>query len=121
MLSRDFLRESTEEYRRALKNRGAEVDLDRFLELETERRSIIRNVENLKNQRNQATQEIAELKKSKQDASRQIGAMKKVGDEIKTLDVRLADIEESLRRLELTFPNLPHESVPVGRDETANR
>ncbi|HMC23648.1 MAG TPA: serine--tRNA ligase, partial [Thermoanaerobaculia bacterium] len=73
------------------------------------------------NQRNVASQEIATLKKSKQDASSQIEAMKRVGDEIKELDARLADIEEELRRIELDFPNVPHESVPVGRDETANR
>ena len=121
MLSREYLKESTEQYRRALRNRGTEVDLDRFLELEAERRAIIKTVEALKNQRNQASQEIAELKKAKQDASRQIEAMKRVGDEIKSLDKRLVSIEESLHQLELTFPNAPHDSVPVGRDESANR
>ena len=121
MLSRDSLREHPDEYRRALKNRGAEVDLDRFLELDAERRSIIRKVEALKNQRNQASVEIAELKKSKQDASAQIDAMRRVGDEIKVLDLRLVEIEEALHTLEMTFPNIPHDSVPVGSDETANR
>ena len=47
--------------------------------------------------------------------------MKRVGDEIKGLDERLAAIEEDLRALELGLPNVPHESVPVGADETANR
>jgi seryl-tRNA synthetase len=47
--------------------------------------------------------------------------MKRVGDEIKQLDDRLAAIEQDLRNLELYFPNIAHESVPVGRDETANR
>jgi seryl-tRNA synthetase len=121
MLSREFLRENAEQYRQALKNRGAKVDLDRFLELESERRRTIARVETLKNQRNVASQEIAVLKKSKQDASAQIDAMKRVGDEIKQLDAALAGIEESLKNLELEMPNVPHETVPVGADESANR
>jgi hypothetical protein len=75
----------------------------------------------LKNQRNVASQEIATLKKSKQDASSQIEAMKRVGDEIKQLDESLAAVENDLRNLELYFPNVPHQSVPVGPDESANR
>jgi seryl-tRNA synthetase len=121
MLSREYLRERADEYRQALKNRGASVDLERFLALDAERRQTITRVEALKAQRNAASQEIAALKKNKQDASSQIDAMKKVGDEIKELDARLADIESELQNLELYFPNAPHESVPVGRDESANR
>jgi seryl-tRNA synthetase len=121
MLARDYLREHADEYRTALKNRGASVDLERFLELDGERRRAIATVEQLKAQRNVASQEIAALKKSKQDASTQIEAMKHVGDEIKVLDERLAQIEDELRNLELYFPNVPHETVPVGPDESANR
>jgi seryl-tRNA synthetase len=121
MLSREYLREHADDYRAALKNRGAKVDFDRFLDLEGERRRTIARVETLKNQRNVASQEIATLKKSKQDAAAQIEAMKRVGDEIKALDERLAAIEEDLHALELGLPNVPHHSVPVGADETANR
>ena len=121
MLARDYLREHADEYRRALENRGAKVDIERFLELDVERRRVIAQVELLKARRNAASQEIAALKKSKQDASAQIDAMKQVGDDIKELDGRLASIEEELANLELYFPNVPHESVPVGRDESANR
>ena len=121
MLSREYLRENAESYRRALQNRGATVDIERFLALDGERRKAITEVETLKAQKNTASQEIATLKKNKQDASTQIEAMKRVGDEIKTLDERLAQIEDELNRLELYFPNVPHEAVPVGRDESANR
>ncbi|HEY2322651.1 MAG TPA: serine--tRNA ligase [Thermoanaerobaculia bacterium] len=121
MLSRDYLRERADEYRIALKNRGASVDLERFVELDAERRRTIARVEQLKNQRNTVSQEIAQLKKNKQDASAQIDAMKKVGDEIKELDARLAQIEAELNDLELYFPNVPDSSVPIGPDESANR
>src|SRR5580765_1746758 len=121
MLSREYLREQTDDYRNALKSRGASVDLQPFLDLDAERRRIITRVETLKNQRNVASQEIATLKKNKQDASAQIEAMKRVGDEIKALDARLAEIEEELRAFELDLPNVPHSSVPIGDDESANR
>jgi seryl-tRNA synthetase len=121
MLAREYLREHPDQYRDALKNRGANVDLERFLELDAERRRTISEVEQLKAKKNAASQEIATLKKNKQDASSQIEAMKAAGDEIKTFDDRLAEIESELQSLELYFPNAPHESVPVGADESANR
>jgi seryl-tRNA synthetase len=122
MLSRDYLREQTDAYRTALKNRGANADsLDKLLDLDGERRRIIARVESLKNQRNVASQEIATLKKNKQDASSQIEATKHLGDEIKALDEQLAAIEAELRDHEMQLPNAPHESVPVGPDESHNR
>src|SRR3954453_4444002 len=121
MLAREYLRENADAYRTALKNRGSNADIDRFLTLDGERRRTIAQVETLKNQRNVASQEIATLKKNKQNASAQIEAMKRVGDDIKQLDERLAAIEDELHALEYDFPNAPHQSVPVGADESANR
>lgn len=121
MLSREYLREKTDDYRRALENRGTSVDLERFVTLDADRRSTIARAEALKAQKNAASQEIATLKKNKQDASAQIEALKGAGEEIKSLDERLAEIENELARVEEFFPNVPHESVPVGRDESANR
>lgn len=121
MLARDYLREHADAYREALKNRRATVDLDRFLELDGERRRSIAAVEQLKARKNVASQEIATLKKSGQDATAQIEEMKRAGEEIKALDDHLVRIEEEFGALELFFPNVPHESVPVGADETANR
>ena len=121
MLSREYLREHTDDYREALKKRRAAVELDRFLDLEAERRRTIAQVETLKAQRNSVSQEIAALKKNKQDASAQIESMKTVGDEIRELDARLASIEDELKALELYFPNVPDASVPIGPDESANR
>jgi seryl-tRNA synthetase len=121
MLAREYIRENADSYRQALKNRGASVDLDRFLELDSERRRAIAAVEQLKAQKNTASTEIANLKKNKQDASAQIEATKSLGAEISTLDARVAQIEEEFQTLELLFPNAPHESVPIGPDESANR
>jgi seryl-tRNA synthetase len=121
MLSREYLREHSDAYVTALKNRGATVELDRFLKLDAERRHTIAEVEALKAKRNSASQEIATLKKNKQDATAHIEATKGIGDEIKALDERLAGIEAEIRDVELYFPNVPDESVPIGPDETHNR
>ena len=121
MLAREYLRDSTGDYRIALKNRGAVVDLDRFLELDSMRREIIQQVESLKNERNTASQEIALLKKRGEDAAAKIAAMRDLGVEVAKLDVSLQTIEEELFALELTFPNVPDASSPIGEDESANR
>lgn len=121
MLSREFLRDHPDAVRQALRNRGSAVDIETVLALDAERRDIITRVEALKNRRNVASQEIAQLKKAKQDASAQIEATKTLGDEIKQLDARLAEVEERLVALEMTIPNVPFDSAPVGPDETANR
>jgi len=121
MLSREQLRDSADLVRAAYRNRNARVDLDRFLELDAERRTIITDVEGRKGQRNSASQEVSRLKKEKQDASALIESTKQLGDEIKSLDLKLAAVETELHALELTFPNIPDGSVPIGADESANR
>ena len=121
MLSREYLRERAADYRTALQNRGATPDLESFLDLEGQRRSVIRDVEQKKALRNTISEVIAGRKKERLDASEHIEAMRKLGDDIKKIDAGLALIEEELRKLELHFPNVPHDSVPVGPDETHNR
>ncbi|MBW3563413.1 MAG: serine--tRNA ligase [Acidobacteria bacterium] len=121
MLDRSFLRDRSDVYRESLDARSSDADLERFLELDRERRELVQEVEALRGQRNDVTAEIARLKKSGGDASAQIEAMKKVGAEIKALDGKLLEVDSELEALELTFPNVPHEAVPIGGDETANR
>ena len=121
MLSREYLRERADDYRQALTNRGANVDLDTFLELERQRRAAIQDVEQKKAYRNEISKVIAGRKKEGLDTTAEIAAMKKLGDDIKAIDAGLTETEERLQNLELYFPNVPHESVPVGKDESANR
>lgn len=121
MLDRSFLRDRSDVYRESLNARSSDADLERFLELDRERRELVQEVEALRGQRNDVSAEIARLKKSGGDASTQIEAMKHVGAEIKALDGKLVEIDSELEALELTFPNVPHGAVPIGADETANR
>ncbi|RMG03289.1 MAG: serine--tRNA ligase [Nitrospirae bacterium] len=121
MLDIRFVRENPELISNALKNRGYEqVSMDEFLSLEEERRKVIREVEELRNKRNTVSEEIGKRKKSGEDAQDLIAEMKTVSDKIKELDDRQKEIDGKIRDFLLTIPNVPHESVPVGRDEEDN-
>ncbi len=121
MLDRSYLREHSEQYRTALENRRSEAPLDSLLSLDRERREILQEVEQLRAERNNVSQEIARLKKEKQDAEDRIAAMREVGASIKALEGRLTAVEAEMSQVELSLPNLPHETVPVGTDESENR
>ncbi|HWR38185.1 MAG TPA: serine--tRNA ligase [Patescibacteria group bacterium] len=120
MLDIKFIRDNLEVVEQALKNRGATMNLDGFLSLEKERRELINAGEQMKSKRNSVSQEISQLKKAGQNADDLIAAMRGVGDEISALDAKLKTVEEELTNIALCLPNVPHPSVPVGKDETGN-
>lgn len=96
------------------------LDIRQLLELEEERRTRIKEADELKNRRNIVSGEIGKLKQKKQDAAGLIAEMKGVSEKIKGLDERLKKIEEDENKFLLIIPNIPHESVPVGKDEAEN-
>jgi seryl-tRNA synthetase len=122
MLSRDLLREDPERVRRDLANRNADLSLlDTWLKLDAERRAELVEVEELKRRRNDASREIGKLKQQGADASEAIAEVGRGKARVEELEARLAAIEPELAAIELSLPNLPHASVPVGKDESANR
>jgi seryl-tRNA synthetase len=122
MLSRDLLREDPERVRRDLANRNADLGLlDTWLKLDAERRAALVEVEDLKRRRNDASREIGKIKQQGGDASEAIAEVGRSKARIEELEARLAAIEPELTTIELSLPNLPHASVPVGKDESANR
>jgi seryl-tRNA synthetase len=120
MLDLTFIRQNLDLVRQKMQERGAAVALDEFEQLDTERRKLIVETENLKYLRNKTNDEITALKKQKEDASARIAEMKEVSARIKSLDERLKECDEKLRTFQLTIPNIPHASVPSGSDATAN-
>jgi seryl-tRNA synthetase len=120
MLDLTFIRQNFGLVRQKMQERGAAVALDEFEQLDTERRKLIVETENLKYLRNKTNDEIAALKKQKEDASARIAEMKEVSARIKSLDERLKECDEKLRTFQLTVPNIPHPSVASGPDATAN-
>ena len=121
MLDAKLLRNQFEEVKEKLKYRGEDIsELDRFPEIDTKRRELIQEVEELKNRRNTVSQEVSVLKREKKDAEHLIQEMKQVNDRIKALDDELRVLEEELEHILLTIPNIPHDSVPIGESEDDN-
>jgi seryl-tRNA synthetase len=120
MLDLAFLRENLDLVRDKVRQRGMHVDLDEFETLDQERRKLIVETEKLKHLRNLTNNEITSLKKQKLDPSHKIADMKEVSAKIKALDEPLKHFDEKLRAIQLTIPNIPHSSVVVGSDPSAN-
>lgn len=120
MLEAGFVRENPELVKASLKDRGSEDNLERFLELDRKRRNTLTRVENLKAERNKTTKEIGQRKQAGEPVEDIMTRMREVSDWIKGLDENLRDIEMELRDILLTIPNIPHATVPRGKDGTDN-
>jgi len=120
MLDAKFVRENIEIIKESLRNRNYALSLDEFLKFEEQRRSLLKEAEELRNRRNMVSEEIGRLRIQKQDAANLIDEMKLVSDKIKSFDDQLKTLEEHTNDFLLNVPNIPHHSVPVGKDETGN-
>lgn len=120
MLDSRFVRENSDFINKSMMDRNYTIQFDEFLDFEEQRRSLLKEAEELRNRRNVVSEEVGKLKKQKQDAAVLIQEMKGVSERIKTLDEKLNSLEEGMDAFLLNVPNIPHQSVPVGRDETGN-
>ncbi|MBF0539271.1 MAG: serine--tRNA ligase [Nitrospirae bacterium] len=120
MLDIRFIIERPEVVRQALRHRNYDISIDAIIELALQQRSIQQEIDGLRNRRNVVSQEIGRLKKQKVDTAHLEEDMKQVSDEIRQLDETLRTTEEKVNAALLLIPNIPHEGVPVGVDETAN-
>jgi seryl-tRNA synthetase len=121
MLDLKFVRENAEQVRAAMRRRGLEIDLAEFLALDVRRRAAQQEIETLRRKRNEVSEEIGRLKKTGQAAEDKVAEMRGVGDTIASLETSMREAEEAQRSILLTIPNLPHASVPDGKDENDNR
>ncbi len=120
MLDIKFIRENPELVKTGIKNKNEKDTVDEILVLDKRRREILNEVEVLKAERNSVSKEIGVLKREGKDATEIMSRMKSVSEKIKGLDAELRETEEKLNEKMLWVPNLPHESVPVGKDENDN-
>ena len=120
MLDLKFARSNLEEIRKMIESRGYSLDISRFEDMDRERRNRLTALEELRHRRNSVSEEIAAMKKKGEDAASIIAEMKKVSLNIKEKENELPQIVEELDRLLMVIPNMPHESVPVGKDEKDN-
>ena len=118
MLDLKFVCENIEEVKERLSHRSGKFDLEGLGELANERKALIQNTEQKKATKNAVSKQIPTLKGDEKTAK--IAEMKALGDDIKALDARLAEVEAKISEIMLTIPNLPNKEVPIGEDSDDN-
>ncbi|MBI5751316.1 MAG: serine--tRNA ligase [Hydrogenophilales bacterium] len=120
MLDVLLLRNDLDGTAQRLKARGFDLDVNRFQELEQERKAVQVRTQELQAKRNQSSKQIGIAKSKGEDVSAIMAEVASLGDELKAAEEKLAVIQSYLNDLLMTIPNLPHESVPIGKSETDN-
>jgi seryl-tRNA synthetase len=122
MLSRQYVREHPEAVRGALDARGADADFDRVLEVDREWRELKSRGDDLRHERNQVSEEIGRLKQEGEEEAAQeaIERSQELKAELQDVEARADELEAELEDRLLELPQIPHESVPEGTDESEN-
>ncbi|HTR34310.1 MAG TPA: serine--tRNA ligase [Bryobacteraceae bacterium] len=115
-----FFRANLDSIAQRLATRGYQLDLEQFRALDGERRSALTESEQLKAQRNAKSAEVAKLRKEGQDTGELQQEVRSMADRIGALEEKAKAADESFRDLMAGVPNIPHESVPVGRSADDN-
>ena len=122
MLSIKYIRENESFVRQSLINKNAiDIDIDNLLSVDKDRRSTIVEVENLKSERNNVSKEIAKIKSSGGDADGMIKEMQRVSTSIKSLDDHLNFLNDKIKQILYTIPNIVSSSTPIGKSEEENQ
>ena len=122
MLDSKLMEENMLEVKKRLESRGAEIDFDQFRALDLGRKEIIKKVEELERERNIGSKKMGELMREgkKDEAGTLQEEMKRISAQIKDLGELRAKAEEEFRNFMLTIPNIPHDSVPLGKGDADN-
>lgn len=116
-----LLSDQLESLRAQLGSRGSDVPWDAIQSLSEQRRTCLRQVEDMRHQLKQGSDRIAELKRNTQPAEEPMAALRQVREKIQAMELELRTVDEPLREYALGIPNIPHTSVPVGNDERDNQ
>ncbi len=120
MLDLRYVRSNPDVVKTAIANKGEKAELDTLLRLDEELRALLGKAEELKAIRNTESERVAKLKKAGEDASEIIEKMRAVSAEIGSFDEEISELRANIHAQLITLPNIPHESVPVGRTEDEN-
>ncbi len=120
MINPKIIEENLDFVRQKIALRGVNIDIDEFSDLSKNRKAKLRRIEDLRYELNKTSKQIGQMKKAGEDATADIAAMKRISDEIKSLDDEYKGIEDKLQNLLLNIPNIPHESVPEGLSPDQN-
>ena len=121
MLDMKMIRENSENIRKMLKDRTVEFDLDSLLDLDEKRRKLIISTDDLRKKKNEMSLKISDAKKANKDANSQIQEMQSTSQELTRLEEDQDKTEADYQKLAFSIPNLLHESVPIGPDDSANQ
>lgn len=120
MIDLKLIRNQLDSVAKKLKTRGFQLDVERIGALESKRRDYLQLCESLQMQRNTLAKEIGKLKKSGQDAQAQLKAASEISQKTKDAEASCRQCENELSELLSFVPNIPHESTPIGKDESEN-
>jgi len=120
MLDIRRIRQNPQELIDALQKRNTTIDLTEFLEKEEKRRQLLAETETLKARRNAESKRIAQIKREGGDAQPIMDEMRALGDKVNEIDAEIKGIEEYINQFVLRLPNYPHETTPIGKDDTEN-
>ncbi len=120
MLDIKRIREDFEGVKKALEKRGKKYDLESFLTLDEKGRTLLQQVEELKNKQNTTSKQVPILKKEGKDTTELMAEMKELSEKIKSLDNNVREVDEEIKTLLYSIPNTPNEKVPEGVDDTQN-
>jgi seryl-tRNA synthetase len=121
MLDLKYVVENIDEVVKQLSHRNGDFSyVYELVKLQEERRQVIIDVESKKALRNEQSKKIGELKREKKDASHILSEVAHLGDDIKNLDHQLNTIESTIFDILSNTPNIPHHTVPIGKDEASN-
>jgi len=115
-----FVRRNLEIIATSLKKRGSDLNVNEFLQLDQRRREILAKVETLRAKRNRVTSEIPQKKHTHEDITSLLQEAKTLSRQIEALDKELKEVERGIYDFLVNLPNIPHPSVPIGKDETEN-
>lgn len=120
MIDLKYIRANPDMVRNAIVNKNEKADLDLLLVTDEKRRKLQYDFDQLKARQNSVSQIIAQKKRAREDASEELARMAKVAEEIKAIQADLNAVNTEVEARLLTIPNIPHPSVPIGRDESLN-
>ena len=121
MLDPKILRENPDKIKKMLTDRNVDFPLDELIELDKNRRELILKTDELRKKRNEISIEIAKKKKANQDTTSFIEQMQETSQKLTELETEQTQIESNYTKLSLIIPNLIDDSVPIGKDATANK
>ncbi|MBA7535365.1 Serine--tRNA ligase [subsurface metagenome] len=121
MINLKLLRENPEIIRQAVKNRSENLDLDEIIELDKLRRTGITKIQNLKKERNEISEKVGKLKQQGKNPQELMEKARDLSNTIKDSEKKQREIEDRFTKAVQWIPNIPHESVPIGKGSEENQ